>query len=120
MRELFLTLILCGFALTSAAQTGPVVTNASFLEWDHEAASATITDEYRIYLSRTAGVAPDGTPDATVAAPNLEWAISGIQPGQWHAVVTAYDVEADVESGPSGEISFFVLEGPSNFSVRVP
>lgn len=109
------TILLLLFAATAAAQTPEVVTSARFLEWDHDAESAAITDEYRLYLSRSPGVVPDGTPDHVVTA--LEWAIVAA-PGRWHVVVTAYDVESDTESASSNELTMIVFGGPTLLRVR--
>ncbi len=98
------------------AQTGTVVTSASFLAWDYPTPATGVTG-FRVYLSRTPGVVPDATPEATVAATLREWAIVA-SIGQWYAVVTA--VAGTVESAPSNEIPFFVLEKPANLRVRVP
>lgn len=98
------------------AQTGPVVNNASFLEWDYTIAGTGVT-AFNVYLSRTPGVVPDGTPDAVVNAPALAWPIVAAT-GQWYAVVTA--LAGTVESAPSNQVPFFVLASPENARIRVP
>ena len=118
MKRLLIALALVFIASAASAQVGPVVTSARFVEWDHEPASAAITLEYRIYLSRSPDPIPDGTPDAVVLAPLQEWAIGGIQPGQWHVTVTAFTSSGDVESEHAIAIGFFVFDPPGNLRVR--
>ena len=101
--------------LASAQVSGPVVTSASFLQWDYST-SVTGMKEFRVYLSRTPAVVPTATPTATVAFPTLQWPISAAT-GQWYAVVTAVTT-GDVESTPSNEVPFFVLEKPANLRVK--
>ena len=111
-------LALFAFALLASvaiAQTGTVVTSASFLEWDYSLTAPEIR-EFRVYLSRTPNVQTTGTPAAVVPYPNLQWPISAAI-GQWYAVVTAVTT-GNVSSGPSNEVPFFVLEGPKNLRVR--
>jgi hypothetical protein len=116
-RRVFLAAVIsAGIYSHAEAQTGPVVTSASFLEWDYNASASGVT-AFRVYLSRNPGVVPDASPDATVAYPTKAWAVVAA-PGQWYAVVTA--VAGTAESGPSNEVPFFVLEAPSNLRVRIP
>ncbi len=106
--------LLSVFASPVVAQTGQVVTSASFLAWDYSIA-ATEIKEFRVYLSRTPGVVTSGAATAVVTFPTLQWPISaGI--GQWYSVVTAVTT-TNVQSGPSNELPFFVLEGPKNLRV---
>ncbi len=114
--KLFLAVLF--FAAPLTAQIGPVVNSASFLEWDYDLGGG-VVDEFRVYLSRDPAIVPDGNPTAAVAVPTLEWAITAAN-GQWHAVVTAYDAETDLESAPSDEIQFWVLGKPDNLRVRLP
>jgi hypothetical protein len=71
-------------------------------------------------VSDAPGVVPDGaTYVAEVPYPTKEWAIS-LSVGQKYAVCTAYidDAGSIVESAPSNELAFFVLDGPTNFRIR--
>lgn len=118
MKTLTIAFALIAFAAAASAD-GPVVNNASFLAWDHEAASAAETDEYRIYCDRQAGVTADpANLISTVAAPTLQWPISNLQPGQWHCVVSAWDNDLQVESGVSNEIPFVIFAAPTNFRIQ--
>ncbi len=94
---------------------GPVVTSAYKLAWDYVEAPEAPATEFRLYLSRTAGIVPDGNPTTIVGPTEREWIISSV-PGQWHAVVTI--LSDTVESGPSNEVAFFVLPPPTNLRVE--
>ena len=94
---------------------GPVVGNASFLAWDY---AHGIEDEFRVYCGADPGVVPSEIPVAKVPSSSLQWPISGLS-GQQHCVVTAFDAGADVESGPSNEVAFFVLAAPGGARIVV-
>lgn len=99
-----------------ASADGPVVGNARFLEWD--AVNVGVEDEFRIYCQLTPRVDVSLPPIATVTAPTVEWAISGLAPGQQFCVVTAFDIETNSESAASNEVPFVVLGPPGNARVR--
>jgi hypothetical protein len=114
MKKVALILLLLA-ASNVVAQTGPVVTSASFLEWDYDTAAVGVK-EFRVYLSRTPGVVPKPVANVVVSFPTLRWPIVAAQ-GQWYAIVTAITTVGSVESTPSNEVPFFVLEGPRNLRV---
>lgn len=100
------------------AQVGPVVSSASFLEWDYASGQEGIIQEFRVYLSNTANIIPDGTSfTAQVPYPTLEWAIVG-NAGQYYAIVTAVTVVGSIESGPSNEVAYYILDAPVNLGIR--
>jgi hypothetical protein len=91
------------------------------LDWDY-ADNAGITG-FRIYMSGTPGVIPDGaTFFAEIPYPTKHWVVSP-PAGQVYAAVTAYvdDGAGNItESGPSNELAFVVPEDPTNFRIRRP
>ncbi|MHC4387399.1 MAG: hypothetical protein ACYSX1_02200 [Planctomycetota bacterium] len=121
MKRIFIALALVAFfsVVLFAQAVGPVITTASFMEWDY-ADDAGITG-FRIYVSDAPGVVPDGsTFVAEIPYPTKEWAIS-LGVGQKYAVCSAYMDDGAgtiTESGPSNELAFFVLDGPTNFRIR--
>jgi len=75
------------------------------IKWNHDAASATATTAYNIYMSQMPGIVPNGTPNAIVTAGDaLEWTTT--LPGKWYFVVTATD--GIIESEPSNELFVYV------------
>ena len=107
-----------GLSDVAQAQVGPVISSASFLEWDYASGQEGIIQEFRVYLSNTPSIVPDGTSfTAQVAYPTLEWAIVG-NAGQYYAVVTAATVTPTVESSPSNEVAFYILDAPVNLGIR--
>lgn len=116
-RALMVALFAFAFgAALASAQEGPVVSSASFLEWDYAAGQEGVVSEFRVYLAGAPGIVPDGLSyTAQVAYPALTWAIVG-DVGQYYAVCTAYTV-GGVESGPSNEVAFYILDAPVNLRV---
>jgi len=95
----------------------PVVNSASFIQWDD--GNVGVATQTRVYLERTSGIVPDGTPDASVGIGLLQWAITAGN-GKWFAVITAFEPVSGLESGPSNEISFHVLGPPGNPRIVLP
>lgn len=118
MRKVILaTMALLMLLITPAyAQAiGPVIVSSSSLAWDYSLV-ATGVQSFRIYLSRTPGIVPSGAPTATVAFPTLVWPLAAGTSGQWYAVVTALTTTG-IESNPSNELPFFVLDAPTSLRV---
>jgi hypothetical protein len=127
MRTLTIVLVLMGFfAAPAVAQNVYVVPASSSLAWDYDV-TADYISEFGVYLSRSSGILPDGAPDFRVAWPGpppidpaaLYWTIDAtVQPGRWHAVVTAFGLDDPAtESGPSNEVSFIILGPPGGLRV---
>ncbi len=71
----FIAVALVALFAVAAVADGPVVTSASFLEWDY-ASNSGITG-FRVYLSTTPGIVPDGTSFvAELPETARQWAIS--------------------------------------------
>jgi len=107
---------------TMLQAVGPVVGNASFIEWDLY--SADVITEIRVYCSNTPDVGariavPSGTPTDTVGPAETQWPIQNLT-GQQYCVVTAFNLGDGVESRASNEVSFFVRPPPDNLRVVVP
>ncbi len=106
-------LLILAFVLQIA--DGPVIGNASFIEWDYTVGG--VEDEFRVHCGPTPGVTPGVTPTAVVVSPVLEWAVSNLA-GQQYCITTAFDTDTQTESAPSNEIAFFVLPAPTNNRLR--
>ena len=118
MRQV-LSILVFLLASTAAFADGPPVNNANFLIWDHDAESASVTTEYRVYCQRNAGVTGDPVLlIATVAVPVQQWAISNLPPGQQHCVVSAFSASGNIESDISNEVPFVVYGRPNNLRVQ--
>ncbi len=116
MKQLIYAIMLSLAAAVCASAEGPVVTSAWKLAWDYVEPIEAPTTEFRVYLSRTKSVVPDGTSFVSTTGPaEREWVISAV-PGQWYAVVTV--VSGTTESGASNEVAFFVLPPPANLRVE--
>ncbi len=126
MKKLVITLVFLLLSTLSAAQSIIVVPQSSSLVWDYDI-NADYIAEFGIYLSRTAGIVPDGNPDFRVAWPGvppidpaaLYWTIDATVPnGRNYAVVTAIGNDVDAtESGPSNEVTFVIIGPPGNVQV---
>ena len=115
---LALAFVVAMFAPPIVSAEGPIVSSASFLEWDYDVTVTTV-DHFAIYLERAPGIIPDGTPTAIVAFPILEWPIVAAT-GQWYAVITAVTTFG-TESAPSNELPFVVdviPAGPVNLRIK--
>ncbi len=119
------TIFTLAFGVCARGDGPPIILGQTQLAWDFDATAigGLTLLEFRMYVSDTPGIVPDGTSfTAQIAAADRIWTIVGLTPGQKYAVATVlYDAG---ESGPSNEVAFVVppsvLPVPTNLHVEPP